>query len=385
MFPFFASQPCAQAQIYLYADENKGGSSKAVCTWRNLPAASADSEGTVGRMTFDTSTIWQAIMALLALLSFGIVGQVIGDGDPGDGGDPDDAGDPGDPGGMPDPAPGAWRGEAPPAGQPAGTPPTPAPAPGARPAPGAAAAPPVDDATRRFQDLERRNAELERQHNELGASHRQLQRMLANAAGLAGPSEPKTPEDARRERLLNQFFDLFPKDKQPILRKLLLENPEKLASFSDAAPEFENQNSRHWQGVARSTTAKLYDSIAEHLIGAGKKGTDLDEETRAELRENFGRWIERDRTGARQDRYEMQDPALVSEFATLFKTRYIDPGRRAAATTVINRGSRTATLPVGGGGNQPVRTPAPPTPDPNDDDAVHKAGWAVAQALKNGG
>ena len=316
---------------------------------------------------------------LSALLPFVVIGMAM-DGEEGGGGD-DGGGDSGggDEGGGESPQipPGMWRGEGLPEQQQS--------QPG-QPAPSAPAGqpPPQAEDRQRFEDLNRNHQSLQQQFNELGGQYRQLQRMLARAAGMGdGPNEPLTPEEQRKQRLLGQFFDLFPEKSREHVRKLLLENPERFTQLAEHAPAWEDTNSRYWRGVAQTTAGRVWDTVAPLLLGKGKGAQDLDEETRWEVKDAFGRWIERDRTGGRADRYEMQDPALVKEFTDWFKARFLDPGRRAAATTVIQRGAATGRLPVSGGNNQPVTTPAP-KPDGEDEDALHKRAWSVAQSLRSG-
>jgi hypothetical protein len=320
------------------------------------------------------------LLALLALSPFMLGLPLEGEG--GDGGDGGDAGDQG--GGnlddMPTPGPGAWRGENDPAAAA-----TAAAAAARTQTPDPAAAQARHDAE--MAALRTQNDTLQRQFNDLGANYRRTQAALAAAAGIAGPGEPKTPEDVRKEKLLTQFFDLFPKAAQPHMKRLFIEQPERLAALLEQDPkelaaQVAAPEQRHWQGVATQTSEKVYDAIAPAILGAGKTAKDLDAETRGELREGFARWINRDQTGARADRYEQQDPALVTEYATWFKARFVDPGRRTAAAAVITRGAQTARLPVSGGGNQAIRTPNPKPNDEADEDAIHKNAWTVAQSLR---
>lgn len=321
--------------------------------------------------------IWEWLTVLFLGLSVVALGQVSGDGDDGgddDGGDHDfDDGD-----GDDAPDPGAAFRAARPAG---GTPPA-----GGQPGAGGAPAggQPPDDAARRYEDLNGRFSTLERNYNSLGERYRRLE--AAHAALAGAPPRPAAPTqaDERSIRLREQFYGLYPENARPLMKKIL-EDPnvlQRVIEIAERAPDLQSSEERHWQHVARTATNALWNGAAPVLLGQGKTGKDLDEETRIDLQASFGRWIQRDPTGARADRYEAQDGELVGEFLTWFKGRYIDVGRRDGSRSVITRGERTARLPVAGAGGPTPRQQQRPKPDGDDDEAVHKNAWAVAQSLR---
>lgn len=197
---------------------------------------------------------------------------------------------------------------------------------------------------------------------------------MRKAFGLDGNAPAADPRTARiREQLLQTMPEL----------KQLLElagKQKELLGLVETGAQFTETNKVYWQGVAARTQATLHDGVATMLLGAGKTGKDLDEEAREDIRDGFVRWVERDKTGARVQRYETQDPALVTEYLKMFGARYLDPVRRTAAVSVAERGAARNRQPMQGPGGQPPAA-QPPQVDNRDEDAVHGRGWNVAKTL----
>lgn len=199
-----------------------------------------------------------------------------------------------------------------------------------------------------------------------------LRDMLGGALGLPGTQPPADP---RIERLRAQLFEVIPGLKE------LLDQREGILASARAAPQLSETTQLYWQGVAGRTLNNLYDSIASTLLGAGKTGKDLDPEVCDDVREAFVAWVDRDRTGARVQRYEAQDPTLLAEYLRNFTTRYLDPIRRTAAVNVADRGRARAAQPAPANGGMPPAA-QPPAVDNTDEDAVHGRAWAVLKQLR---
>lgn len=198
-------------------------------------------------------------------------------------------------------------------------------------------------------------------------------------SSILGGNEPA--EDPRMARVREGLFKAMPELKT--LLEKIGPKTDALASLADDAPRWGAQNKAYWGGVAARTTSAVHDGVAKALLGDGKSGKDLDPELAEDVREAFIKWIERDNTGGRVDRYEAQDANLVSEFLQAWSARYIDPARRLAAVSVADRGQRLQRLPVQGSGGTPPAA-APPKVDLNDEEAVHGQGWKVMQELRGG-
>jgi hypothetical protein len=189
------------------------------------------------------------------------------------------------------------------------------------------------------------------------------------------PQEPGQQADPRQERLRETIFGLVPGLKE------LVEKQQQILQAAESGQQWTESNKVYWQGVAVRTLSSVHDGAAAALLGAGKAGKDLDEETRNDVQSLFIRWVDGDRTGQRVNRYESQDPTLVREFLTAWTARYIDPVRRSAAVTAGQRGQQRAQVPTAGPGAMP---PAAKPPEQNnmDEDAVHGRGWATVQQLR---
>lgn len=203
----------------------------------------------------------------------------------------------------------------------------------------------------------------------------QLKALLGPALGFG---EEKPTLDPRQQRARDLLLTLMPelKDLMPLGAKA-----KDLLGIAEQAPQWSEQNKVYWQGVASRTLDNIYDGAAVAILGAGKTAKDLDPEMQDDLWQSFTRWVGRDQTGARVQRYEGQDATLTKEFLTAFSARYVDPVRRSAAVVVGQRGEAARRQPVQGSGGQPPLA-KPPAVDNTDEEAVHGKGWAVMQQLR---
>lgn len=195
---------------------------------------------------------------------------------------------------------------------------------------------------------------------------------LAKALGLDGGTPP---EDPRSARLRDTIYSLLPG-----LKELLARHKDVLG-FVDAAPALGETNKAYWQGVAARSVETLHSGVARLLLGPDKGSKDLDPEIADDIRDQFIRWVEADKTGGRVQRYESQDANLVPEYLRVFQTRYLDPARRSAAVNVATRGQQRQRQPQQGPSGVPPAQ-QPPVPDLNNEDQVHGRAWAVLQQLR---
>jgi hypothetical protein len=275
------------------------------------------------------------------------------------------------------------------AGQPTGEPGEPA-APGEPGAPmdaagqpgegeGAGAGEPAEEYIERFP--RRRLAEITGKANEAIAAARvyktlldQIMTRFGEPKPPAQPAAPPAPEDPKAKAIRDRLYEVIPGLK--LLDKLGA-NFDRILEAAEMVPESRTQNERYWDAVALHTTNQLFDGYATMTLGKEKTATDLSDAQRLQLHEDFATWVMRDQSGRRRQRYEALDGKLVGEFLTGVRTTYIDPLRRTAAAPVARRIAAARTLPRGGGAT-PVAT-APPKPKPQDEEAVHSAGWKALQ------
>jgi hypothetical protein len=276
-------------------------------------------------------------------------------------------------GGEPAAQPPADGGQ-PPAGEPASQPTAGA---SGTPAGQPAAQPPAGEPAAGRQLPDYRVETILRREAAAQAENTRLKNIIGQALGLTADGTPKM--DPKTSAIRTRLFEVMPE-----LKDILEQIHPKLKAITglaDQAPAWTEQNTAYWQGVAGRTVSTVYDGVAKLVLGSDKTGKDLDPEFAEDVRDGFIRWVERDNTGQRVVRYEGQDPSLVAEFLKAFTARYVDPVRRSATAGVVTRGERVAALPVAGGSGAP-RAAAPPAVNPDDEDAVHGRGWAVAQQLR---
>lgn len=217
---------------------------------------------------------------------------------------------------------------------------------------------------------------LQQRLDTLEGENKRFRDALGQALGLA----PQGPQlDARSQRLRDTILGLFPELKEYVEK--VHPKSSQILGLADQAPQWGEQTTNYWRGVAARTLDQVHDGVAKLILGQDKAAKDLDPEALDDIRDGFIRWVERDKTGQRVMRYESQDPKLVGEYLQAFGQRYLDPVRRGAAVQVGQRGQRVAAAPQSGAAALPKPAEAP-KPNLQDEDEVHGRAWAKMLELR---
>lgn len=199
----------------------------------------------------------------------------------------------------------------------------------------------LDEANRRYQALEGR--------------YRSLDDRIRILMGY----DAEAQRDPRLEAVRTQFAQVFP-ELGP-----LLQNPQALARVIQLASsgqfdEMSGTTAAYWQRHAQNFSRDIVEAYAKSV---GVEANSLGPRALNRIAAQLKAYIEEDRTGERQERYEMGDPTLRDEFVADLTGLFTDPVRRstntAAARTVENNrrvpdaGPRGAVPAQAGGGAKP--------------------------------
>jgi len=199
---------------------------------------------------------------------------------------------------------------------------------------------------------------------------RDLQFERQRVAALSGVQPPTAPVSREDQELQAEFYAKFPKlaklqDKADKLDALL----ERLGDFDPTSVATAQDHYFEQMGV--QTLSRL-DSLAESEIG----GT-LSPFAQQMLHNNFGVWVAGD--PAKIQRYERQDPKLLSDFITEYRTGILDPFRRKVTTAQQPQHERARRLPQQGGSGAQLPTGRPGVLKPSDTDDYHSAAFRAMQ------
>ena len=172
------------------------------------------------------------------------------------------------------------------------------------------------------------------------------------------------PEDPSIAAIRNQFSQLFPRLAKFEERGI---DPERIMAMLDRAGDLELQNKHYWDSFGQQQMTRLVEK-AQGALG----GTALSQAARAHLHAAFSGWVQS--SPELVDRYAT-DPSIVDEFWNAFTSHFIEPARRAAATSAVGR--TNAALPRDSVGSTPRITPAP---GPQSIDERLNSAWAQYQA-----
>lgn len=168
------------------------------------------------------------------------------------------------------------------------------------------------------------------------------------------------PPNQEHAAVRDQFGRLYPG-----LAKLE-ERAEQLEQLIERAGDLEQQNSHYWQNYGRVTMDRLFDHASKSL------GSPLTDEGKRQLHSAFVGFV--GSSPELTSRYTT-DPTLVEEFWQAFTSSFVEPARRAAATTVQQRAAGIG-LPQDRGGAAP---PVTPGPKPANLDERAAQAWAKYQ------
>ena len=241
-----------------------------------------------------------------------------------------------------------------------------------------------DEVNQRYQSVAAQNAHLQAQMANLVQI---VQRLSAGQPG-AGAQAPEAPQlDERQQKIIEQLDKLLPHS--PLWKKLqpIIDRFDEIAAATDHVKQSTAQEKQHWQGLAARTMGNVLTEAATTFLGAGKTPEDFTPYQHRMVREAFATWAQLD--DQRVERYERMDPSLVKDFIAEYRQLWggstppkpvVDQRQQAAAAQ--RRAEAVRRLPTSGAPSAPVGS-APPTLNPQDEDAVHSAGWQFVQAALN--
>ena len=261
---------------------------------------------------------------------------------------------------------------------PGGAPPQP-PAPPSTPA-GAAegGTPPADESIPRHR-FDETLAERDRLAQLVATQTQQINLLLERLTTGPAPAEPERPQPSPqdleiRQRLLAVFPELGMLDQ---LRDVVAQR-EQLLAAAEAVPTWRQREEQYYDQYAERSIASVFDEAAEHTLGKGKAGKDLDPLVQESIKQTFIRWVTMD--PQRAARYEREDPSIPKQFWAAYKAAHYDAMRRDQQAQLLARADHPPKVPQGGPGAPPPPT-APSALDLNDEDAVHKAAWAARDSV----
>jgi hypothetical protein len=208
----------------------------------------------------------------------------------------------------------------------------------------------------------------------------QLMQIIADlraAKPVAGPAAPQEPEtiDEDAQRIRAQLLRVYPELKMLEEFKRLVPHLPQLETVAQQAPEQARERAAYYTQLADTTLGAATKAVFEAM---GMKDVKPDSPWNQIVRERFSAWVSADE--GRSSRYSAQDRDLVTEFSTWFQTAVVDPAR--AQARVQQRREAVARLPVGGKSSDPASA-SPPKPSSDDEDAVFKHAWTVAQNIRS--
>lgn len=263
----------------------------------------------------------------------------------------------------------------------------PAAADSAQPAPpGPSAPPPVDPSTGEMLPKYRYD-ELHARYEATNKQVEQLTGLLTRALALQQqpPPQPGEPPDPRHERIRSELDEAWPGLKAAIdfylAKKDELERTiQQTQQLGGYVESLSAREKAEWDLYAKRSVESVIDAVSPHLLGKGKAGKDLDPDRKQAIVDQYIAWI--GKQPDRMARYNSQDSTLRDEFVKSFVQQWVDPVRRGSSADLARGARAVQNLPVAGGPGPVLGTPAA-KPNNDDEDAVYKRAWAVAQAQMN--
>lgn len=213
-----------------------------------------------------------------------------------------------------------------------------------------------------------------RQAAELQGRLTDTERRLQALAGVT----PARPGDQEAEQVRNAFKEMFPH-----LGKLDDAKIEKILRLAENSDQIETTTNHYWQGVGQQMVGSAHEQVADAL--------GIDELTPSQqrrvgqayvamLNDDFQQARAEGRQSTMLQRHEARDPKLIAEFVKAFTDDFIEPVRRRAVQTNVERVSRR--VPSGRGATTAAITTKPKI-DFTNEQAVEDA--AVASFTAHGG
>jgi len=202
---------------------------------------------------------------------------------------------------------------------------------------------------------------------------------LQPQAPEAEPPPPRDPKDIALEQTLIKRI--------PTLGPLLaaLNDPVKaqaLQALLTAAPQHQQTVAAFYEQYADATVDKLKGIYATDY---GVDATALNREDENLLSDQFQMWVTQPQNAKALQRYEAGDLRVVDEFGQFFRSRFVQPARRAGQQAVAQRGQVVAGLPRGGGSQIPTPSQtAPRVQTPASERDVFGEAWGELQRSRAG-
>lgn len=219
------------------------------------------------------------------------------------------------------------------------------------------------------QELERLRGDVESIRTESAAERDRLRR------AILGDNEGGAPADPRTQRLREQFLRVFPEIGDALE---LAKRRKDIEGVLERAPIYDQQTQAGWRAQAETYKARLFDGLAESLLGTGKKGSDLKPEQQAAISEDFGAWLKFDSSGKRVERYNRNDESLVSEFIKSRRELYA-PIQRNTISDIFAR--QPSAPSEGSSGSAPAGNGASPAAPQSMEDRLDAAIDRAAGAM----
>jgi|PlaIllAssembly_1097288.scaffolds.fasta_scaffold00657_7 hypothetical protein len=238
----------------------------------------------------------------------------------------------------------------------------------------------------RYDQLNTRTQELERNFQQMQEMNTRLTDALARAMEAARPAAPNEPaldpeEAQRRENIRKQLQEIYPELGDLNSVRDIIKLKDKLEAVVAQSEQNASRDAERFDDYAKRSISALHNEFAA-VFGKGKTAADLNDDQRREIAKSFVDWIGADPTRIR--RYDMGDnAALRGEFIKAWTDRWVEPLRRTGAAQTMRQARTTERLPVGGSASSPLGTPAPKpsTQKDDDDEAIFRRGWEVAQNI----
>lgn len=285
----------------------------------------------------------------------------------------------------------------------AAPPPAPAPAPAAPEVPAPAAAPPPapggtgtpppaggpPPAPTRFEyDNDRSDWLSPAAHRQaLEQANREAARLRSIAEAAAGfrIPEPEAPLDPRVVQARNQLEQIYPgigrlmQASQWMLNAFgpLMQDQNFDPRLFSRLPDMASSVDMTWSRHSASVLDPVYASVAQAMSLDA-----LTDRQRNAVTRDFIAWIDQDRTGQREARYNRADKTLTDEYISDYQSAFIHPLQRipGAPAGIPPAPRPAASLPPAPRGGGPAAPPAPAPAPANLDEATDRVWQGFRQA-----
>ena len=171
-------------------------------------------------------------------------------------------------------------------------------------------------------------------------------------------------QDAARERVRQQFLEVFPEWKQFLA---IQDKIPAILSTGEAIPRLQKETETYWSNVADATLSSVEEGLGKIMgapIAPNSRLAKMVSQAFFEMIAVDPRLVAR---------YEAQDPRLIGEFIQSFEKDVFGPIRAQAAAA--KRLDTTRRLPVAGRTSSPPSSAVPKHNVDTDEDAPFRQAW----------